>query len=108
MTDKFEKVPYNGICNPEYILKNGRAFNIYSAYDYIIKQQAVIADFEKCTVLTDHKVTYSGDSTPPGYTLVPDEPTQKMIDEIAIDSRFSHTALVVRYKAMLKASKDEK
>ena len=39
LIDVFQKVEYTGLERPEYILKNGRAFNIYAAYDYILEQQ---------------------------------------------------------------------
>gem|GEM_PF-6694082 len=40
--DVFEKVDYEGSERPEYILKNGRAFNVYAALKYIQEQQKQI------------------------------------------------------------------
>lgn len=42
MADVFEKPPYTGVDRPEYILKNGKAFNIYGAFNYIQGQQSEI------------------------------------------------------------------
>lgn len=43
MKDVFEKVEkVFGSERPEYILKNGKAFNIYGAYNYIKEQQDTI------------------------------------------------------------------
>lgn len=44
--DLFELVPYTGIERPEYILKNGKAFNVYGAYKYILNQQEIISNLE--------------------------------------------------------------
>jgi hypothetical protein len=41
------------------------------------------------------------------HTLVPNEPTEKMLSEIHLDERFSDRAMQVRYKAMLSASKEQ-
>ena len=47
MSDVFEKVSYEGLDRPEYILKNGKAFNIYAAFEYVQEQQDRIAELEK-------------------------------------------------------------
>ena len=39
-----------------------------------------------------------------GHTLVPDEPTPDMLDEICWNDGISYRALTVRYKAMLNAA----
>lgn len=46
MNDTFKKVEYTGLDRPEYILKNGRAFNIYAALPYIENQQNEIAELK--------------------------------------------------------------
>ena len=45
--DIFERVDYKGLDRPDYILKNGKAFNIYGAFDYIQAQQAKITRLAK-------------------------------------------------------------
>lgn len=40
--DKYESVKYAGLDRPEYILRNGKAFNIYAAKKVLESQQAEI------------------------------------------------------------------
>ena len=46
-------------------------------------------------------------AVPEGYKLVPIEPTEKMLDQIALVDSFSYEALRVRYKAMLSAAPED-
>jgi hypothetical protein len=49
--DVFEKVQYTGVERPEYVLKNGKAFNVYAALAYIKTQQEQIKNLEERVAL---------------------------------------------------------
>jgi hypothetical protein len=44
--DKYELVEYSGLERPEYILKNGKALNIYGAKKILEQQQERITELE--------------------------------------------------------------
>ena len=46
MSDIYELVEYEGLHRPEYILRNGRAFNIYKAKEVLEEQQREIAHWK--------------------------------------------------------------
>lgn len=60
---------------------------------------------ESCGATAQSIESWNHRAIPEGYALVPVEPTQAMIYEIAIHDQFTNKALIARYKAMLKAAK---
>lgn len=61
--------------------------------------------------MTFHSVSYSpapaadlSAMVPPGWKLVPVEPTPEMLEEIWLDERFKEVAMKRRYQALLAAA----